>query len=280
MCGCGRSAKHFVEQRLAIQTEVFPDVGQNGCAHPPAAGLRPRPDRADAGRECHRRARRGGCFPQRRARRPTVDGGHGRTPGRSRLRSGIEPTDTHDDAIRRSWRRMLSTAPGFRRRTTAITQRKRRRERNHHSRAQPPFPLGVSRPGSLGFRIRFVFPVVHPFPLVVSQYLIRVQLTPGPSQNRACAVNAPGSPPAPAGLTPVAWTPEIAPSPALCPEGVSVATRTGLDAFPAPALPGFDPLDWASSFNGTMHPSDSLLSFASLACEACRAYSDGHDWAS
>jgi len=31
MCGCGRSAKHFVEQRLAIQTEVFPDVGQNGC---------------------------------------------------------------------------------------------------------------------------------------------------------------------------------------------------------------------------------------------------------
>ena len=27
---------------------------------------------------------------------------------------------------------------------------------------------------------------------------------------------------------------QIAPSPALCPEGVSVATRTGLDAFPAP----------------------------------------------
>ena len=31
MYGCGRSAKHFVEQRLAIPPEVFPDVGQNGC---------------------------------------------------------------------------------------------------------------------------------------------------------------------------------------------------------------------------------------------------------
>jgi hypothetical protein len=65
----------------------------------------------------------------------------------------------------------------------------------------------ASRPGSLGCRIRFVFPVGHPFPLVVSQYSIRVQLAPGPSQNRACAVNAPGSPPAPAGLAPVAWAP-------------------------------------------------------------------------
>jgi hypothetical protein len=34
MCGCGRSAKPFVEQRLAIQTEVFPDVGQNGRNRP------------------------------------------------------------------------------------------------------------------------------------------------------------------------------------------------------------------------------------------------------
>ncbi len=69
----------------------------------------------------------------------------------------------------------------------------------------------VSRPGSLGFRIRFVFPVVHPFPLVVSQYLIHVQLIPGPSQNRACAARAPGSPPAPAGSMPVACTPQICP---------------------------------------------------------------------
>ena len=37
--------------------------------------------------------------------------------------------------------------------------------------------LGVSRPGSLGFRIRFVFPVVHLFPLVVSEYSIHVFMT-------------------------------------------------------------------------------------------------------
>ena len=43
----------------------------------------------------------------------------------------------------------------------------------------------------------FVFPVVHPFPLVVSQYLNRVQLNVNPSQNRTCAVNASGSPPSP-----------------------------------------------------------------------------------
>jgi len=118
------------------------------------------------------------------------------------------------------------------RRTTAITQRKRRRERNHQTEAQPPFPLGVSRPGSLGFRIRFVFPVVHPFPLVVSQYLIRVQLTPGPSQNRACAVNAPGSPPAPAGLTPVAWTPANRPK-----SGTVSGGRLGRHAYWLGCLP-------------------------------------------
>jgi hypothetical protein len=162
------------------------------------------------------------------------------------------------------------------RRTTGMPERRRTDRPLERSLS----PLRVSRPGSLGFRIRFVFPVVPPFPLVVSQYWIHVQWIPGPSQNRACVARAPGSPPAPAGSMPVACTPQIRPKPAQCPEGVSVATRTGLDAFPAPALPGFDPLDWASSFHGTRHPSDSLLSFASLACEACRAYSDGHDWSS
>jgi len=92
--------------------------------------------------------------------------------------------------------------------------------------------LRVSRPGSLGFRIRFVFPVVHPFPLVVSQYLIRVQLTPGPSQNRACAVNAPGSPPAPAGLTPVAWTPANRPK-----SGTVSGGRLGRHAYWLGCLP-------------------------------------------
>ena len=40
-----------------------------------------------------------------------------------------------------------------------------------------------------------MFPVVHPFPLVVSQYFIRAQLNLSPSQNRTCAVNASGSQP-------------------------------------------------------------------------------------
>ncbi|APZ92029.1 hypothetical protein Fuma_01631 [Fuerstiella marisgermanici] len=34
----------------------------------------------------------------------------------------------------------------------------------------------ASRMASFGFRMRFVFPVGHPFPLVVSQYFIRVRL--------------------------------------------------------------------------------------------------------
>ena len=57
--------------------------------------------------------------------------------------------------------------------------------------------LRASRPGSLRVRIRFVFPVCHSFPIVVSQDSIHVQLTTGPSQNRTCAVNASGSPPTP-----------------------------------------------------------------------------------
>ncbi len=39
----------------------------------------------------------------------------------------------------------------------------------------------VSRTGSLEFRIGFVFTVCHWFPVVVSQYSIRVQLIPEPS---------------------------------------------------------------------------------------------------
>ena len=39
----------------------------------------------------------------------------------------------------------------------------------------------VSRTGSLGFRIGFVFPVCHGFPGVVSQYSFHVQLSPEPS---------------------------------------------------------------------------------------------------
>ena len=41
--------------------------------------------------------------------------------------------------------------------------------------------LGVSRPRSLWVRLRFVFPVGHPFPLVVSQYFNLAALTVGPS---------------------------------------------------------------------------------------------------
>ena len=119
------------------------------------------------------------------------------------------------------------------------------------------------------------------FPSVVSQYSIHVQLTLGPSQNRTCAVNASGSPPAPArheGTLRVAEG--ITRYPALCPEMSRVDLRAGLDAFPAPALPGFDPLDWASSFNGTMQPSDSLLSFASLAFSGLSGILAAHDWSS
>jgi hypothetical protein len=68
--------------------------------------------------------------------------------------------------------------------------------------------LRVSRPGSLRFRIRFVFPVCHLFPVVVSQYLIHVQLIADPSQNRTCAVNASGSPPTLACAKHVADAPE------------------------------------------------------------------------
>ena len=53
--------------------------------------------------------------------------------------------------------------------------------------------FAVSRPGSLGFRLSFVFPVVHLFPLVVSQYYNPVQLTAGPSQIRTCHFLASGS---------------------------------------------------------------------------------------
>ena len=52
---------------------------------------------------------------------------------------------------------------------------------------------GVSRPGSFKFRLRFVFPVVHQFPNVVSQYCNHVQLTSGPSQIRTCHFLASGS---------------------------------------------------------------------------------------
>ena len=48
--------------------------------------------------------------------------------------------------------------------------------------ANRPAPrLGVSRPGSLGFRLSFVFAVVHLFPWVVSQYDNLAALTFGPS---------------------------------------------------------------------------------------------------
>ena len=38
---------------------------------------------------------------------------------------------------------------------------------------------------------------------------------------------------------------------------VRLDSRDGLTAFPAPALPGFDPRDWSSRFSGTIRPSDS-----------------------
>ena len=46
---------------------------------------------------------------------------------------------------------------------------------------------------SLEFRLRFVFPVVHQFPEMVSQYLNHVQLSIGPSQIRTCHFLASGS---------------------------------------------------------------------------------------
>ena len=60
--------------------------------------------------------------------------------------------------------------------------------------------------------------------------------------------------------------------------GVPACPRLGSDAFPAPALPGFDPPNWSLSVNGTMHPSDSLKPFASVASSASRAYSIAHRW--
>ncbi len=53
--------------------------------------------------------------------------------------------------------------------------------------------LPASRPRSLWFRLRFVFPVCHWFPVVVSHYFNHASLTLGPSQIRTCAVNASGS---------------------------------------------------------------------------------------
>jgi hypothetical protein len=186
-----------------------------------------------------------------------------------------------------------STDAGWMPITAAITQRKRRRETHHHYNRtrngakipQPPFPLGVSRPGSLGFRIRFVFPVVHPFPLVASQYLIHVQWTPGPSQNRGVRPLRTRLPPSTCGLDARCVDAGKPPQARHCVRRASRSPRVlawmpSLHRGAPSGSPGFDPLDWPSSFNGTMHPSDSLLSFASLACKACRAYSDGHDWAS
>ena len=60
------------------------------------------------------------------------------------------------------------------------------KSRTTHITGPPPIGLtfardadggsAVSRLGSLGFRLRFVFPVGHPFPLVVSQYFNPGQL--------------------------------------------------------------------------------------------------------
>ncbi len=47
--------------------------------------------------------------------------------------------------------------------------------------------------------------------------------------------------------------------------GVPLESRDGLTAFPAPALPGFDPRDWSSRFNGTIRSSD----FHSVICRSC-----------
>ena len=68
--------------------------------------------------------------------------------------------------------------------------------------------------------------------------------------------------------------------PSLSTDGARSQSRGGLAAFPTPALPGFCPPDWRSGFGGTMRPSDSLKSFASLAYSTCRAYSVEHDWSS
>ena len=54
-------------------------------------------------------------------------------------------------------------------------------------------------------------------------------------------------------------------STALPPLGVgdgASESRAGLTAFPAPALPGCDPRDWSSRFNGTIRSSD----FRSVIC--------------
>ena len=123
-------------------------------------------------------------------------------------------------------------------------------------------PLRVSRPWSLWFRLRFVFPVCHGFPVVVSQYLNLAALTVGPSQIRTCRVTASGSQPTPdirEGCCESAR--EFTVDLPLCADSARSGTRVGLTAFPTPALPGFHPLDWSSSVNGTMQSSDSLSVF-------------------
>ena len=53
--------------------------------------------------------------------------------------------------------------------------------------------------------------------------------------------------------------------PSLGPDGARSGSRDSLAAFPTPELPGLCPLDWSSSFFGTMQPSDSL----SVVCLPC-----------
>ena len=151
--------------------------------------------------------------------------------------------------------------------------------------------LRASRPRSLWFRLRFVFPVCHWFPVVVSQYFNRASLTLGPSQIRTCGVTASGSQTSLGNVSTQAGNESTAQSlnggvhttlgtaiasgilrarimmrssrvstdfPSLSTVGARTELREIPTAFPTPILLGLSPSAWSAECSGTMRSSDSL----------------------
>jgi hypothetical protein len=76
--------------------------------------------------------------------------------------------------------------------------------------------------------------------VVVSQYLNHRQLRTAPSQNRTCAVNASGSPPALTRVRTLSATQVSTADPTQCPERAQIDQPAGSAAFPPLALPSFE----------------------------------------
>ena len=104
-----------------------------------------------------------------------------------------------------------------------------------------------------------MFPVVHLFPLVVSQYYNHVQLNHWPLADPDVPLSSIRLPANHLSPTEVMRNSRVSiVIPSLCTDDAQSQSRVGLAAFPTPALPGFSPPDWMSGFIGTMQPSDSL----------------------